>query len=142
MLFAFFVLTLARLARSYWRFWGRRAFRALRGLRGSPPLGVGVDRRQRLHDGVLLGLRGPGISCVRIVDPIAIVAAILISMLIFNVEGTAALVQRVMFGIAYLWFGMEGFAEFGVTRSGSSLWPLDRSAPIPQPWKGVERRST
>lgn len=92
--------------------------------------------------GVLLGLRGPGISCVRIVDPIAIVAAILISMLIFNVEGTAALVQRVMFGIAYLWFGMEGFAEFGVTRSGSSLWPLDRSAPIPQPWKGVERRST
>jgi hypothetical protein len=35
------------------------------------------------------------------------VAAFVIPMVMFNVTGIAGLVQRALFGIGYLWYGME-----------------------------------
>jgi hypothetical protein len=46
---------------------------------------------------------------VRAFDGVAVVASLVIPMIMFNVEGYAGLVQRLMFLIAYLWYGMEAW---------------------------------
>lgn len=129
LLFGFGVLALARLNGASWGWWGQLAFRihgialiAAAAFSHMPWEEVRYDAFEDfLHSvaastvgaaftiGVLLVSfrRGPGSGLARFVDVVAIVAAIGISMLIFNVEGVAGLVQRIMFGIAYLWFGME-----------------------------------
>jgi hypothetical membrane protein len=45
----------------------------------------------------------------RLFDWFAAVAAVGISVLIFNLEDVAGYVQRLMFAIAYLWFGFEAW---------------------------------
>ena len=64
--------------------------------------------------------RGPGMRSARVFDWIAIVAAVVIPMTMFNVTGIAGLVQRIMFGIGYLWYGMEAI------RSGRTDDPVDQ----------------
>lgn len=59
--------------------------------------------------------RGPGHTSARNFDALAILAALGISMLMFNVESIAGLVQRIMFGIAYVWFGLEAFRSSSLT---------------------------
>lgn len=51
--------------------------------------------------------RGPGMQSARVFDWIAIVAAFVIPMVMFNLSDVAGLVQRVMFGIGYFWYGTE-----------------------------------
>lgn len=51
--------------------------------------------------------RGPDATAARVFDVFAVVVAFGASMLMFNVEGIAGLVQRVMFGVGYLWYGLE-----------------------------------
>lgn len=43
----------------------------------------------------------------RVFDWVAIVAALVLPMLIFNVTGIAGLVQRVLFAIGYVWYASE-----------------------------------
>ena len=50
--------------------------------------------------------RGPGHRWAQIYDGIA-VGAFVILMIMFNIDGIAGVVQRTMFGIGYLWYGME-----------------------------------
>ena len=64
--------------------------------------------------------REPGMRSARVFDWIAIVAAVVIPMTMFNVTGIAGLVQRVLFGIGYLWYGMEAI------RSGRTDDPVDQ----------------
>lgn len=44
---------------------------------------------------------------VRAFDGVAVVASVVIPMIMFNLEGYAGLVQRVMFLVAYAWYGLE-----------------------------------
>jgi len=43
----------------------------------------------------------------RVFDWVAVVAAVVIPMTMFSVAGVAGIVQRIMFGIAFLWYGGE-----------------------------------
>lgn len=43
----------------------------------------------------------------RIVDWTAVAIAVAVPMIMFNVAGIAGVVQRFMFGVAYLWYGAE-----------------------------------
>lgn len=51
--------------------------------------------------------RGPGTTAARVFDGFAVISALVISMLVVNVAGLAGLAQRIMFGIGYVWFGLE-----------------------------------
>lgn len=129
LLLGFGVLILANLASSRWGVWGRLAFRVY----GVAMIGNAAFSHMPWEDvpydafedflhsvtagatgmsfiaGVLIVMsrRGPGHSAARFFDLLAIAAALGISVLIFNVESIAGLVQRIMFGIAYVWFGLE-----------------------------------
>ncbi len=128
LLFGFGVLRLAGLA-EHWGPWGRAAF----GLFGVAMIGAAtfshmpweavpfVELEDRLHSvaasvvglsftvGVLLVLfqRTRGDIAGRVFDLAAIAIAPTISMIMFNVDGIAGLVQRIMFGVAFMWFGTE-----------------------------------
>lgn len=129
LLLGFAVLILANVAGSRWGVWGRLVFR----LYGVAMIGNAVFSHMPWEDvpydaledllhsvtagatgmsfiaGVLIVMsrRGPGHTAPRVFDALAIVAALVISMLIFNMETIAGLIQRIMFGIAYFWFGFE-----------------------------------
>jgi hypothetical protein len=49
----------------------------------------------------------------RLFDWVAIVAAFVIPMTMFNVTGIAGVVQRVMFGLAFVWYGAEAIRSYG-----------------------------
>jgi hypothetical protein len=51
--------------------------------------------------------RGGGATAARTFDAVAVVAAVVISVMVVNVAGLSGLAQRVMFGIGYVWFGLE-----------------------------------
>lgn len=51
--------------------------------------------------------RGPGAGLIRVFDIVAIAAAVIIPMIMFNVTDVAGAVQRTLFLIAYLWYGAE-----------------------------------
>lgn len=67
---------------------------------------------------VLVGLRrrrSP--SWVRALDGIAVIASVVIPVIMFSVAGYAGLVQRMMFVVAYVWYGVE---------ASGSAWPKAR----------------
>ncbi len=64
----------------------------------------------------------------RAFDWVAILAAFVIPMVMFNVTGIAGLVQRVMFGIGYLWYGMEAIRS-GRARGTEAVIGAARPAP-------------
>jgi hypothetical protein len=51
--------------------------------------------------------RGPGTAAARTFDAAAVISALVISLMVVNVTGLSGLAQRVMFGIGYVWFGLE-----------------------------------
>jgi hypothetical protein len=57
--------------------------------------------------------RGPGTTAARAFDALAVAAAIIISLMVLNVAGTSGLAQRIMFGIGYVWFGLEAVRAAG-----------------------------
>lgn len=57
---------------------------------------------------VAVSLRRAGIAWrARLFDWVAIIAAIIIPMTMFNATGIAGVVQRIMFGVAFVWYGAE-----------------------------------
>lgn len=51
--------------------------------------------------------RGPGTTAARLFDATAVVAAVVISVMVINGADLGGLAQRIMFGIAYVWYGLE-----------------------------------
>lgn len=149
LLLGFAVLLLAQVAGGRWGAWGRVLQRvygisaiAAAAFSHMPWEDVPYDRfEDTLHSvaastmgaaftvGVLMVTfrRGPGMAAVRLLDWTAIGAAVGISLLMFNVTTIAGLVQRIMFGIGYLWFAME---SVGVARTGRRR-PVAISTPRP-----------
>jgi len=123
------VLLCAQLAGSRWGLWGRAAHRlygvsmlGAAAFSHRPWLDVPFDATEDyLHSasanavglgftvGVLLVAlrRGRGEVAARVFDWTAIAVAMGFSMLMFNVDGIAGLVQRIMFLIGYAWYGAE-----------------------------------
>lgn len=132
----FGVLILTNMAGSRWGVWGRLSFRAY----GVAMIGNAAFSHMPWEDvpydafedflhsvtagvtgaafvaGVLIVMlrRGPGHASARIFDLLAVLAALGISMLMFNFESIAGLVQRIMFAIAYLWFGLEAIRSSSI----------------------------
>ncbi|MDH3262195.1 MAG: DUF998 domain-containing protein [Gemmatimonadota bacterium] len=142
LLLGFAVLTSASIAGERWGVWGRLVHRAY----GVSMFGVAAFAHMPWEDvpydafedflhsvaaygigffftaGVLIVTfrREPGMRSARLFDWITIVAALVIPMMMFNITGIAGLVQRVLFGIGYLWYGMEA------VRSGRTDDPVDQ----------------
>ena len=130
LLLGFGVLVIAGLARNRWGLWGALAHRiygvsmiataAFAHMPWRPDVPY-VAFEDFLHSvaanivgasftiGVLIVsfTRSRDARVARAFDWLAIVAAIGISIMIFNVAGVAGLVQRIMFVIGYLWYGAE-----------------------------------
>lgn len=77
--------------------------------------------------GVLFVTLRRGSVPVRIFDVLAIAAAVVIPVVMFNVVGIAGVVQRVMFVIGYLWYGMEAVG-LGRTDRASGVRQISESA--------------
>jgi len=129
LLLGFGVLLTAWFVGSRWGMWGRLAHRvygismfAVAAFAHMPWEDVPYDSfEDSLHTvgafgvgfgftaGVLLVTfrRGADAGWIRWFDWFAIVAAFVIPMAMFNIEGIAGVVQRVLFAIGYLWYGME-----------------------------------
>lgn len=129
LLLGFAVLTLAGLAGRRWGKWGRAAHRsygvaiiASAVFAHMPWEQAPFDRfEDTLHSlasfavglafvvGVIAVavMRGTTWSPARVYDLVALVASVVIPLVMFNLTGVAGLVQRVMFAIAYIWYGME-----------------------------------
>lgn len=148
LMLGFAVLLLAGLAGHRWGVWGR-VFHRLYGLSiiaaaafsHSPWEDVPFDEfEDLLHSvaafavgltftlGVLIVTfqRRPGEHVARTFDWVAIVAAPALPMLMFNITGIAGVVQRVLFGIGYLWYAVEA------VRSARGDVALDYGRPSPQ----------
>ncbi|NNC41487.1 MAG: DUF998 domain-containing protein [Acidimicrobiia bacterium] len=135
LLLGFAVLIVAGLAAARWGLWGRIAHRlygvsmiAVAAFAHMPWEEVPYDEFEDfLHSvganlvgfsftvGVLLVSlrRGPGHRWAQIYDGIAVGAAFVIPMIMFSVDGIAGVVQRTMFAIGYLWYGMEAIRSVG-----------------------------
>lgn len=59
----------------------------------------------------------------RAFDWLAILASFVIPMIMFNVTGIAGLVQRIMFAIAYVWYGWEALRSTTVDRAIATAPP-------------------
>lgn len=123
------VLVCAQVAGHRWGLWGRAAHRlygvAMLGAAAfshKPFLDVPFDAFEDfLHSAaanavgfgftvgvILVSLRrGKGNSWARLFDWIAVGVAVVFTILMFNIEGIAGLVQRVMFAVGYLWYFAE-----------------------------------
>ncbi len=139
------VFTLVGISGDEWSIWGRVAFRvygacmiAVAAFAHSPWEDVQSDLfEDLLHSiaasgvglsftaGVLLVTlrRGPGNLWIRVVDWVAIIAAPVLPMIMFNITGVAGVVQRVLFGIGYLWFGIEAMRIAASDRPHASPTP-------------------
>lgn len=151
LLLGFAVLLLSIVRSSQWGFWGRLVMRiygismiAAAAYAHKPWLDVPFDQfEDLLHSvaattvgaaftiGVLLvtARRGPNAGWVRAFDLLAVAAAVIIPVTMFNVTDVEGLVQRIMFVIGYLWFGAEAVRSL---RSGASVAAATREAAFPQ----------
>jgi hypothetical protein len=131
LLFGLGVLALASAAGDRWGVWGRLAHRVFAVAIVSsavfahmPWENLPYDRfEDLLHSiasfvvglGFVVGVVVVGIDrrrparWVRSFDGVAIVASVVIPMVMFTAGGYAGLVQRMMFLIAYVWYGMEAW---------------------------------
>lgn len=129
LLFGFAVLTLVAIAGSAWGLWGRLAHGfygvsiiAAAAFAHRPWEDVPFDAfEDSLHSVASFGVgfaftigviivslrRGPNAGPIRVLDALAVVSAVVIPMVMFNVSGIGGLVQRGMFLVAYLWYGVE-----------------------------------
>ena len=128
LLFGFAVISLAFAPGSTWGRWGRRAHAgfgvsmiAAAVFSHGPWDGSAFDELEDLlHSAASFGVglfftvgvllvatrRAEAPGWLRIVDGIALAAAVAIPLLMANVDGSG-LVQRVMFLVAFLWYGLE-----------------------------------
>ncbi len=67
--------------------------------------------------------RGPNAGPIRVLDAIAVVAAVAIPIIMFNITGVAGGFQRAMFVISYLWYGAEAvrFATSVSSETGQTV---------------------
>lgn len=129
LLFGFAVLILVAIAGAAWGAWGRLAHGvygvsiiAAAAFAHRPWEDVPFDAfEDLLHSVASFGVgfaftigviivslrRGPNAGPIRVLDAVAIVSAVVIPMIMFNVSGIGGVVQRGMFLIAYLWYGVE-----------------------------------
>ncbi len=137
------VLRLTQAAGNAWGSWGRAAHRLYGvGMLGAaafshkPWLDVPfVEFEDVLHSAaanavgfgftvgvILVSLRrGQARGGARVFDAVAVVVALGLTMAMFNVSGIAGLVQRIMFGFGYAWYGMEAIhAERSPARIGAA----------------------
>ena len=132
LMFGLAVLLLASIVGNRWGVWGRIAHRVW----GVSMIGAAVFSHMpwldtpydafedTLHSiasfavgmsfivGVLLVTfrRGPGSGPVRVFDWIAIGIALVVPLIMFNLTDVAGVVQRVMFAVAYAWYGLEALS--------------------------------
>lgn len=64
--------------------------------------------------------RRRGMSAGRVLDLVALVSAMLIPLLMMNLPGMGGLVQRLMFLVAYLWYGCEAWQLGRVSKKAHS----------------------
>jgi hypothetical protein len=146
LMFGLAVLLLASIAGDRWGIWGRIAHRVW----GVSMIGAAVFSHMpwldtpydvfedTLHSvasfavgmsfivGVLLVTfrRGPGSGPVRVFDWMAMGIALVVPLIMFNLTDVAGVVQRVMFAVAYLWYGLEALR---LTRARPSVGAESRS---------------
>lgn len=141
LLLAFAVLLLAGIAGERWGAWGRLAHRVY----GMSVIAAAAFSQSHWEDvpfdavedflhsaavfgaafGFIVGVlivrlrRGPDTGRIRLVDLIAVIAAMVVPIVMFNFPDVAGAVERVMFLIAYLWYGMEAQRVLGKRRATS-----------------------
>lgn len=129
LLLGFAVLLEAQLAGPAWGLWGRIAHRvygvsmiAVAAFAHMPWEDVPYDAfEDTLHSvaatavgfaftgGVIaVGIRrGRHAGWIRALDTVAVLASVALPLIMFSVPGVGGLVQRVLFGIGYAWYGLE-----------------------------------
>ncbi len=129
MLLGFGVLTLASIAGDHWGLAGRSIFRVY----GASIIAAGIFSHMPWEDvpfdafedtlhswasglvgfSFIVGVvsvgyqRGPRVTSAHVFDALAVIAAIGISYFVFAAPDVAGVIQRIMFVIAYAWFGLE-----------------------------------
>jgi hypothetical protein len=68
---------------------------------------------------------------VRLWDVVAVVASVAIPIGMINVAGMAGLLQRVMFAVAYVWYGIAAHGMRQPESTGRQGVPTSASRPIP-----------
>lgn len=61
--------------------------------------------------------RGPNAGWARAFDLVAVAAAVIIPMTMFNVPDVEGLIQRIMFAIGYVWYAAEAVRSLGDPRA-------------------------
>jgi hypothetical protein len=135
------VLALANLAGSRWGVWGRIAFRtyavamiAVAVFSHMPWEDMPYDAFEDSLHSVAASIVGTafiaGVLAVtlrrsrgewnlsRVFDVVALAVAVGVPIVMLNVAGVAGLVQRTMFAIAYIWFGLEAVRSANASTSG------------------------
>ncbi len=152
LLLGFAVLASAGIAGTRWGVWGRIAHRTYgvsmvgaAAFSHMPWLDVRYDAFEDfLHSVAASGMgfaftagvlivtfrRSRNAVGARAFDWVAIAAAMVIPMVMFNITGVAGLVQRVMFGIGYLWYGLEAIRS-GRARGTEDVAGTPASQPAP-----------
>jgi hypothetical protein len=68
---------------------------------------------------------------MRLWDIVAVLASVIIPIGMVNLAGTAGLLQRVMFAVAYVWYGIEALRGRRAESTGREGAPTTASRPIP-----------
>ena len=158
LLFGLSVLALAGVAGDRWGLWGRIAHRGYgvaiissAAFAHMPWQDVAFDEFEDLLHSiasfvvglsfvagvVLVGVRRRRPTrWTRAFDGLAVVASVVIPMIMFNLDGYAGLVQRVMFLIAYAWFGLEAWRT-ALPRAQRIAWDTEEVKRTPEP-KAIE----
>jgi hypothetical protein len=162
LLFGFAVLISASIAGSRWGLWGGLFHRFF----GALIIGAAAFSHQPwtiesydeiedvLHSAMASGVglaftvgvlvvmlrRGPAARWSRLFDGVAIVAATVIPMVMFNVAGIGGLVQRIMFAVAYLWHGVETVNSVVGRAVGGSGGPQTAAGPRWAPMSPTRRQ--
>ncbi|MCK6435292.1 MAG: hypothetical protein L6Q68_20015, partial [Aquabacterium sp.] len=66
--------------------------------------------------------RGPQATLDRSLDTVALLVATILPLLLASGSAVGGLVQRVMFAVAYLWFGREALVALGKQREPNAAF--------------------
>ena len=133
LLLGFGVLVLAQAVGDRWGLWGRISHRiygvamiAVAAYSHMPWEAVPYDVFEDTLHSVAAGAVGFGFTAgviavgirrgrspgpIRILDSIAVLAAVILPMVLFNADGLGGLAQRVLFGIGYVWYATEAITR-------------------------------
>ena len=159
LLLGFAVLVLDQAVGERWGLWGRIAHRiygvamiAVAAYSHMPWQDVPYDAFEDTLHSVAAGAVGFGFTAgvvavgirrgrnpgpIRVLDSIAVLAAVILPMVLFNADGLGGLAQRVLFGIGYAWYATEAItrpAAGGDAKAGHPPGaPPGPAAPPPAP---------